>query len=321
MSRPIATAATYLWLLLVLTAGVILLVPILTEQITQFINQFPTSVAVAELQLRALDATLKSRGVEADLARYLDYPDLIRRAETLGLQVLSNALSLATGIATLLFQVTLILILSFYITLDGERISANLHAAVPVRIRSDLEFLFASVNQAFAGFLRSQVLQGLMTIATTAAIMLALGMDYVLLISLVSGGLMIIPFIGPPLALIPPLALGYFTKPESLWLLLVALVVQQQLVVNIIAPRLVGAMIGMHPLLVFFAVLAGMKLAGGWGVVFGIPIMAVLVAMFTFYRAGFIEHGRRLSRAVAENGHATPEHQAATPREERTAVG
>lgn len=324
LPRSVAVALTYLWLLVVLTAGVVLVVPVLTEQIAQFASQVPAFVEVVGVQLRLVQANLASRGIEVDLAQSLDYPELSRRAEAVVLQVLGNALSIATGLATLLVQVGLVVILSFYIMLDGERIAANLRAALPRRVEADVEYFFITVNQAFTGFLRGQLFQGLMTGLGTALIMVVAGLDYVLLASLVSGLVMMIPFIGPALALLPPLAIAVFTRPEVLWLAAIMLLALQQVVVNIIAPRLVGSMVGLHPLLVFFAVLAGMKLAGAWGIVFGIPVMAVLVAMFAFYRAAILERGRRVRRAMSaspaegEEPQATDDNPSRVRSEERT---
>ncbi|MBI4492850.1 MAG: AI-2E family transporter [Chloroflexi bacterium] len=302
MPRSAAVSLTYLWLLLALSAGVVLLVPVLSYQITEAANQFPGFVEALGVQLKALQAGLAERGIDVDLAHTLDYPDLARRAEALGPQMLSNALGIATGVATLLLEVTLVAILSFYFMLDGERIAHSVLAALPEQARGDAEYLFASVHQAFAGFLRSQLIQGLLNGIGTALIMAATGLDLVLLSSLASGLVMMVPFIGPPLALVLPVALAYFTKPQVLWLVLGLVLALQQVVVNVIAPRLVGSMVGLHPLLVFFAVLAGMKLAGAWGVVFGIPIMAVMVAMLSFYRTALEQRQQRAARAEARAG-------------------
>jgi hypothetical protein len=51
----------------------------------------------------------------------------------------------------------------------------------------------------------------------------------------------------------------------------------------VIAPRVMSSAIGVHPLLVFFGILAGAKLAGVWGALFGVPVVAVIAAMVTFY--------------------------------------
>lgn len=284
LPRPIAVSLTYLWLLIVLSAGIVLLVPVLSRQITEIADQFPEFVRAIGEQLVVLQVNLAQRGLHIDLTETLAYPELARRAEAIGPQMLANAVGIATGVATLLVQVSVVAILSFYMMLDGEKVATGLLAAIPKRARRHFEHLFASVNLAFAGFLRGQVIQGLMNGVGTAIIMVGAGMDYVLLTSLAGALLMMIPFIGPPAALLLPVVLAYFTKLDALWLVLGLMLALQQVIVNVIAPRMVGSMIGLHPLLVFFAVLAGMKLAGAWGVIFGIPIMAVMAAMFTFYR-------------------------------------
>ena len=67
------------------------------------------------------------------------------------------------------------------------------------------------------------------------------------------------------------------------WLIL--LVLLQQVIFNVLAPRILSQQVGLHPLLVFFAVLAGARAAGIWGAIFGVPVVAVLAAMASFYRA------------------------------------
>jgi hypothetical protein len=80
---------------------------------------------------------------------------------------------------------------------------------------------------------------------------------------------------------------------------LLGLFILQQIVINILAPRLMGHSVGLHPLLVFLAVLGGAKLAGVWGAVFGVPIVAVATAMVSFYRATVEERHARLLSATS----------------------
>ena len=61
-----------------------------------------------------------------------------------------------------------------------------------------------------------------------------------------------------------------------------------------LAPRILSQQVGFHPLLVFFAVLTGARVAGIWGAIFGVPIVAVLMTMISFYRANHEERAARL---------------------------
>jgi len=65
----------------------------------------------------------------------------------------------------------------------------------------------------------------------------------------------------------------------------VALIVLEQLVLNVVGPRIVSRQLGLPPLLVLFAILAGGQVAGVWGAVFGIPVLATLLTCADHFRA------------------------------------
>ena len=293
LPRPIAVAVAYLGMLIVGATATIWIVPALSRQMTQLASELPAYLAFIDAGFRDLQAALDERGVAVNLAAPLQFEDMLRRAEALGPPVLANAVTLATQIATFVVQLVLVLMLSFYVMLDGPRIQRGALAMVPVAFRADVEHFVASVNQAFAGFLRGQLIQALVYALGTAAIMWAVGLDLIVLTAVVSTVTMFIPFVGPPLALVLPLAIAIFEKPGSFWLVLILVTALQQVVVNVIAPRVMSSAVGVHPLLVFLGILAGAKLAGVWGALFGVPVVAVIAAMVTFYRDILEERGRR----------------------------
>ena len=176
--------------------------------------------------------------------------------------MLSNAVTLATHIATFVVQLVLVLMLSFYIMLDGPRIMHGAVGVVPPTIREDLIFFVDSVNRAFAGFLRGQLIQALLYSLGTAAIMWVAGLDLILLTAVVNTGLMMIPFVGPPLALILPFSIAIFEAPTSALVVMILVTALQVVVVNVVGPRVMSSAVGVHPLLVFVGILAGRE--AGW---------------------------------------------------------
>jgi predicted PurR-regulated permease PerM len=228
-----------------------------------------------------------------DLQSALNPQELTRRADAIGPQILSNVVGFATGAATLLLEVLILLILSFYFMADGARLADSVIVALPPRAQDDTRFLVANIHRAFAGFLRGQVIQSLVGAVGTGLIMSALGIDFALLSSVVAGLVLFIPFIGPPVAVILPVTIGLLTRPDVTIILFIALLALQQVIFNVLAPRILSRQVGLHPLLVFFAVLTGARVAGIWGAIFGVPIVAVLTAMISFYRAG---HEGRVAR-------------------------
>jgi hypothetical protein len=139
-----------------------------------------------------------------------------------------------------------------------------------------------TVSTAFGGFLRAQVILAAIQAALTIATVVLLELPYGFLIVATSALAMLIPFFGPPLALIPPIVATAIFNPG--WVVVVApiLLLVQTLLVNYVQPRLMREALGMHPILVLVGLLVGSQIAGLWGALFGIPILAVLNVFFNY---------------------------------------
>ncbi|MDQ2674927.1 MAG: AI-2E family transporter [Chloroflexota bacterium] len=179
-------------------------------------------------------------------------------------------------------SLVLVVILSLYMLADSTGILARFQRLVPARYADEAEILERTVSVAFGGFLRAQViLVAIQTVLTIATVIL-LELPYGFFIVAASALAMLIPFFGPPLALIPPVvATAIF---NSGWVIPVAVVllVVQTLLVNYLHPRLMRDALGIHPILVLVGLLVGSQIAGLWGALFGIPILAVLNVFFTY---------------------------------------
>src|SRR5919198_1802100 len=203
-----AIGLTYLILLVLLSFGVILLVPALTLQVVEIARNLPTYServvnGVTDLQANANDWLLgHGSPLVFDIKSALNAQELTRRVDALGPPLLSNAFGFATGAATLLVNLVILLILSFYFMADGARVAEGLIRALPPRAQDDTRFLVASIHRAFAGFLRGQVMQSLAGALGTGFLMSMLGVDYALLSSVVAGVVLLIPFLGPVIAVI-----------------------------------------------------------------------------------------------------------------------
>ena len=310
LRRPMAVTIAYFGMLIVGATAVIWIVPALSRQTIQLASELPAYVAFLNEHFLELQAALEERGITVNLANLVQFEELVRRVEALGPPVLANAVTLATQIASFVIQLVLVLMLSYYIMLDGPRIMRGIVVVMPETFREDLVFFVDSVNRAFAGFLRGQLVQALIYSLGTAAIMSVAGLDLILLTAVVNTGLMMIPFVGPPLALGLPLSIAIFEAPSSALLVTILVTTLQVVVVNVVAPRVMSSAIGLHPLLVFVGILAGAKLAGVWGAVFGVPAVAVISAMAVFYHALLQQRRTRgassLSPTMPDEARTTP---------------
>ena len=175
-----------------------------------------------------------------------------------------------------------VIILSLYMLADSAGIIAKFERVVPNRYHDEFEILERNVSRAFGGFLRAQVILAAIQTLLTVIVIVVLELPYGFVIATASALAMLIPFFGPPLALIPPiLAAAIFT--DWVWIVAPVLLVVQTVLVNYLQPRLMREALGMHPLLVLVGLLVGAQVAGLWGALFGIPILAVVNVFFNYF--------------------------------------
>jgi predicted PurR-regulated permease PerM len=102
---------------------------------------------------------------------------------------------------------------------------------------------------------------------------------------------MIIPFFGPIIAIIPVLAVTFVGAADRLLLVVILVLAVQQVLLNVVGPRIMSRSIGIHPMFVFLALLLGAKLAGFWGVFLAVPVAGIINI---FARYGYeVARGRR----------------------------
>ena len=158
---------------------------------------------------------------------------------------------------------------------DRDRILAKVNRIVPNRYKDEFFIFERSVARAFGGFLRAQLILAVVQAILVAVVGGIFGIPFLFLVATLSAIVMLIPFFGPPLALIPPVVAALIYTNGFIPVTLILLVVQTGLV-NWLQPKLMQGALGLHPLLVLVGLLIGSTVAGVWGALFGIPVIAVI---------------------------------------------
>jgi predicted PurR-regulated permease PerM len=281
---PLAIGFTYAAIAAVAVFSGLLLGPTLGMQLDATIARLgPASLALVERSQeleQSANAWLASRSVpfRIDVIARLTPEGLLEQAEQALQTASASAFQAIAVVATVAGSLGLMLVLSVFFVTGGGRIAAQLEAAFSGRARDDIHFLLTTLHDSFGSYLRCQVIQGLLYGACTWVCLLLARVDGALLAAGAAGALLLIPIIGPALALILPVIATVTWSPEATLPALAALVVLQQLVLNGIGPRLMGRELGLPPLVVLFGVLVGAQLSGFWGAVFGVPVLAMLFA-------------------------------------------
>lgn len=294
MPRAGAILLVYGVLLVALAAGVTLLVPVLVTQTDAAVQRLPDLERQARLWLSGIDASLAQRGVALS-----DYTgQLLRPLEAVGPALVSNAVFLATTVASILAQIMLALVLSLYFMFDGPRLGAQIVGIVPPRYRDEVSYFIVSINRAFGGFLRGQIIQAAVYGLGIALIMVAMQLPFAALASVLAAISIFIPFIGPILGTLVPVIIALASDAGSAWLVGILAIGLNLLVVNVLAPKVMSQAIGLSPFMVLAAVIIGARLGGPWGALFGIPVAAVIATMVSFYQLTVTERERHVVEAI-----------------------
>lgn len=193
----------------------------------------------------------------------------------------AGALNVVQNSLNWLLNAVVILVLSFYMTLDGPRLSARVAAALPPPILREGRQINVAINRMFGGYLRGQMILSTIYAILTYITLLWVNAPFQIVLAVFSGIMMLIPFIGSFLAVLPPVII-YAIHAGDIWAVAkvaFALFIWQQVTLNLLAPRILGDSVGIHPLLIFLGVLMGTQLAGPWGAIFGVPVLGVALAV------------------------------------------
>jgi predicted PurR-regulated permease PerM len=274
LPRPVAVAIAYALALLALGFVLFYVGSSVTQEVTRITVEFPGTARSIEDQLRQTQQALDLDRFQINLVEL--FQSAQRQVGNLAGDIFDQAEEIAGATLATLGALVLILILSLYMVLDRDRILGKINRAVPRRYSDEMEILERSVARAFGGFLRAQVILAAIQAVLVTVVGIAFRMDYLFLVGTLSTLAMLIPFFGPPLALIPPIAAAWIYVPGAFLPITILLVGFQTVIVNWLQPRLMQGSLGIHPILVLVGLLVGAQVAGVWGALFGIPVIAVL---------------------------------------------
>jgi predicted PurR-regulated permease PerM len=275
MRRPWAAALVYLIVAGVVGLSGLIFIPLLTDQTRSFISALKLSDSTTPEWINNMQTTLNSYGISIDLNSLLQQQ--FQSFRNLSTTTLDKIIPLATSVLTVMFDSFLVLIFSFYFVLDGERIWKTFLQHSPKKYHDDLGYIKDTISYSFAGFLRTQVLMGLLMGIGTYLLLLIFGAPYAVTAATFAGVAMIVPVIGPFLSVIPPGVVALVAEPSRAVVLFALIFGLQALIVNIVGPLMFKRSIGLHPVLVLVSFLVGFKIAGSWGAVFAVPIAGVLL--------------------------------------------
>lgn len=298
MSRLTATSLLIIGFFGALLLFVLALSPLLYKQIVGLIDSIPDYF---ERVREYLEPKIKEVMNSLPAAKTTNPQEVISKASGSLMEWLRNiAVGIFASGAAFVNAVTLLLltpVVAFYLLRDWQRIIDNVDGLLPRENAPVIRQQMREIDRTIAGYLRGQVNVCLL-LALFYMVGLGLtGLNYGVLIGLISGLISFIPFIGALLGFAVSMLIAFFQFSDFWPIAAVAIVygLGQALEGNVLVPKLVGEKVGLHPAWVIFGMLAGGVLLGFVGVLLAVPISAVIGVLVRFaiehYRTSQIYYG------------------------------
>lgn len=282
-----------------LTIVGVFLLPPAGRQIVDFAETVPEYVSDGQALLTALEAQFSDLVVPTWLAATVESvaQSLSQFAVRIGQSVAEGLLSAGSGLASLVFELFLALVVAFWTLKDLPKIREELRSLAGEKYEEDLENLVSTVVRVVGGYLKGQTIVSLMT-GTLAGIGLAvLGVPYALVLAIVTFIFNYVPYVGPILSGVLAALVGVFVSPWTAVLAIAVVVAAQQVTDLFVTPRVMSEQVDLHPILVVFSLLVGGTLFGFWGMILAIPVAATGKGLFVYY------YERKTNRLLGtENG-------------------
>lgn len=282
VGRTLAVSIVFVVLILVIVAALLLLVPLIARQIENLVQNFPRYVEWGrDTAVPWLQAKLHLDPKAFDTDRLVD--QIKEHIGSIG-SVIGTLSRSGLGVVAWLTNVVLIPVVWFYLLRDWDRMVAWIDRMLPRSVEPTVAHLARESNVVLGAFVRGQLLVMLALAIYYGVALTLVGISVGPLIGMVAGLLSFVPYLGFITGFAAAIIASLVQHGDWPHLLMVigVFVVGQLLEGYVLVPRLVGEKIGLHPVAVIFAVLAGGYLFGFLGVLIALPAASVILVLLRY---------------------------------------
>lgn len=260
----------YVLLAILIFFIVYLLIPPIAEQVGQLATNFPGYSDKLGSAIESLKSFSAQHGVLGELDNGIN----ALRSNLSG--AISSVFSSIAGIFGGIVSFFVVLVITFYMTVEESAIKRTLTFILPERYQPFTLQLIDKVQHKIGSWLKGQLVLSLILGIMAYVGLLILGVNYALLLGVVAAVGEFIPYLGPVIAAVPAIFLAFAQSPIKGLLVLCLYLIIQQIENNILVPKVMQKAVGLNPIISIIALLIGAKVAGVVGVILAIPVATAL---------------------------------------------
>ncbi|WP_341750375.1 AI-2E family transporter [Candidatus Tisiphia endosymbiont of Sialis lutaria] len=283
LSRTIVVSVISFLFFSIFAIVMVVLLPIIYQQTTLLISKIPAYKDYLQTELIPV-ITTKFYSIDPDIA------DNIKNSIS---NFVNGIFLLITGLANNIWHVTMVTInlfvlilliplILFYFLRDWLTMSENINLLLPLKGKKKILKILSTINTSLSAYIRGQLNVCLLLSIYYGVSLSILGVDLGLLLGVLSGFSIIIPFVGILISFSLTMIVSYFAfgMVSTLFYIIIIYLVGTIVEGYILSPKIIGDKIGLHPLWIIFAVLALGNIFGFLGILFAIPIASIVKVLF-----------------------------------------
>ncbi|TJX68676.1 AI-2E family transporter [Soehngenia saccharolytica] len=285
LKRTVSTAIVYIGIVIILAILLVSFIPRTGKEIKNLAENLSIYISNFNTFIDKIYAGYSN--VLGDTPELLQSIEKVIESNTQKLQdsISSGLTNLITGISGFLSKaVTLILIpiITFYFLVDKNYFVKKLKEHIPEKYKDDIFTLSHQINDVMNQFIKGRLLMAIFVGTMTAIFLLIMDVQFAIVIGFITAIADIVPYIGPFLGFLPAVILAFFSSPlKALWVAIFFVVIQW-VENNILAPKVLGQSIGLHPLTVLLALIIGGGIFGVLGMILAVPVTAIMMILVKF---------------------------------------
>ncbi len=276
-NRVFAVFLIYIATIAVLVGLASVFIPVFVEEMSTLVSSLSQYIPNGSLLNTFQPGSIEgAKGVVNTISSNGSIGDLINSTQTLANNLSGGLFNVFSSVFGSLFNLVLIVIISFYLSIKEKGIENFLRVIIPDESEEYIIDLWQRTEHKIGLWMQGQMLIGLIIGILTYLGLTILGVKYSLVLAIITGISELIPF-GIYLAVIPAIMFSYLDGGVTLTLLTLALYfILHQFEAYLIYPLVIKKVIGISPLVIILSILIGWQLAAFWGVILAIPFAVCL---------------------------------------------
>ena len=283
VKRIYSIIVLYLIIIGVLTILIVLVIPLLRDQIMRLIDSFPNLVNDIE---RMIEQVIGSQFLNQVQQTFdINISDLASQVSNQATTILNSTFAgignIIGSVSKTVMAIITVPFILFYLLKDGKKLPDYILNFVPIPMRNHTFTVLQEMNKQISSYIRGQIVVSFCIGVLMFIGFVIIGLDYAPVLAVIASFTSVVPYLGPAIAITPALIIAVVTSPYMLLKLIIVWTIVQLIEGKFISPQIMGRNLHVHPITIIFIIIIAGNLFGVVGILLAVPGYAVLKVITT----------------------------------------